>query len=114
MRLKKLILIASISTFGVGFTAAACEFHGGFGPQYGMGWSEYDFQQTPMDDEDSAMNDEDKSYTPVKKKAEEKKKRPVFSMSASRASDVAKARLERKSEEDDKRMQKTLLEHTSR
>jgi len=91
MKYSAYILSAAFVTLSAGITANACEFHGSFGSK----WSNYNSSQSPMDNS-SAFSD-DSSYQPAAVKT--KKKKPVFSKVATRASDIAKARIERKETE---------------
>ncbi len=91
MKRSVYILSAACLSLTLGFTAAACEYHNGYGSPFQSRWSNYETQQTPMD-EDSSYQAEQIDIA-AKKAA---KKKPVFSKAASRASDIAKARVERK------------------
>jgi len=91
MKRSVYILSAATLSLTLGFTAAACEYHSGYGSPFQSRWSNYEVQQTPMDEDSSLQTDQIElaAKKPVKKK-------PVFSKAASRASEVAKARVERK------------------
>jgi len=94
--MNKTIYISSafLFTLGLSTVASACGFHGGMGP-YQSRWST-EADQSYVDEQ----NSEDSSYTEVATKP--KKKKPVFSQAASRASDIAKKRVLRTAQVDKK------------
>ena len=92
--MKKAVFIVSATflSLSIGASAAACEWHSGAGGPFQSRWAGYVADQTPMDEESSFQAEE--GYVPPVKV----KKKPVFSKAASRASDIAKLRVERKAE----------------
>jgi len=72
--------------------AQACEFHGGFGSTYQSKWQSYAMEQTEMAQEFEA----EKERSAAAKAEAKVKPKPMFSKAASRASNVAKDRVERK------------------
>jgi len=110
MRKMTYILSAAFLSLSLGTAAIACEYHnGGVGAPYQSRWSNIvPDQSTP--DEDSSYEDS----VPAEKTPAAKKK-PVFSKAATRASDVAKARVVRKSKaEKDVAKTQIVLEQASR
>lgn len=89
MRKTVYILSVAMLSLSVGAAASACEWHSGAGGPFQSRWAGYVADQTPMDDESSFQAEE--GYVPPVKV----KKKPVFSKAASRASDIAKLRVER-------------------
>lgn len=84
------ILSAAFISLSTGTAAIACEFHGGGGGPFQSRWQNYTSEQTPM--EETSFDDDQSYQTPA---APTVKKKPVFSKAASRASTIAKARVER-------------------
>jgi len=78
-------------SLSVGVSAAACEWHSGNGGPFQSRWASYIADQTPMDDESSYQGED--GYAPPLPAA---KKKPIFSKAASSASNIAKARVERR------------------
>lgn len=89
MRKTVYILSLTFVSLSVGAAASACEWHSGAGGPFQSRWAGYVADQTPMDEESSFQAEE--GYVPPVKV----KKKPVFSKAASRASDIAKLRVER-------------------
>ncbi len=107
--MKKLILITALASFSFTAPALACDFHGaGFGSPFGT-WDPYKVDQA------SSYDDSEKtfSFTPIASKRDTVKKKPVFSKIASRASDIAKMRIEKKKTDAEKLAKsETSLEKT--
>lgn len=111
MKRSAFILSAVLLSASVGFTAAACEYHSGYGSSpFQSRWSNYTAEQTPVDEEDSSYREE--QFKTVAKKPV--KKKPVFSKAASRASDIAKLRVERTAKAEAKTDAATVTEQASR
>ncbi len=108
MKRSAYIISAAFLSLAVGFTAAACEFHSGYGSPFQSRWDNYTQQET-FGDKKSLPGDS--SYTPT---AKPKKKKPVFSKAASRASDIAKARVERKTKAERAADETPVVEQASR
>ncbi len=89
MRKAAYILSVAFMSLNIGAAASACEWHSGAGGPFQSRWAGYVADQTPMD-EDGSYQAEEGYVPPVKVK-----KKPVFSKAASRASDIAKMRVER-------------------
>lgn len=89
MRKSVYILSIAFLSLSVGAAASACEWHSGAGGPFQSRWAGYVADQTGMD-EDSSYQAEDGYVPPVRAKT-----KPVFSKAASRASDIAKLRVER-------------------
>ena len=88
MRKSVYIASAAILSLSVGTIAAACEYHGGYGT-FKSRWENYTPTESYSDD---SFSFEANQATPVVKQ------KPVFSSAAMRASNIAKARVERKAE----------------
>ncbi len=106
--MKKTFYISSacLLTLGLSSAASACGFHGGMGP-YQSRWSS-EADQSYMDEQ----NIEDSSFSEVVPKP--KKKKPVFSQAASRASDIAKKRVLRTAQAEKKQKEATSDEKADR
>lgn len=89
MKMTAYILSAAFLSVSIGVSAAACEWHSGGNGPFQSRWAGYIADQTPIE-EDGSLQTEDGYQPPVKVK-----KKPVFSKAASRASNIAKARVER-------------------
>lgn len=93
--MKKSVYIVSAAILSLSFAsvAAACEYHGGYGT-FKSRWDNYTPSQSYTDD--AASFDSNQASAPVAKQ------KPVFSNAASRASNIAKARVERKADAETK------------
>ena len=92
MRKTTYILSSILLSAGVSFSVAACEYHSGFGGPFQSKWNNYTQDQSYMDESYADQTDDNYQAPPPAMK-----KKPVFSKAATQASNVAKARIERRS-----------------